>query len=201
MLSVLRGLMTRMKRRTARSAPDRELHGLSDIRAFFRTNRTPVYFVSPSAFNLLGIDRWLQNFFYVNYFDSFEGSHPRVFVPSERPPRDFESMEAINNYLLGHKEVVDWIHGRAPGGKATLVMCDGETEELATELGLEIIHPPAKLRRRLHSKIVTTQLGDEARVQTVPNALGRATSYDELIGLAGRPGLGSDLVVQTPYGD
>ena len=57
------------------------LRGISEIRAFFRTNPTPIYFISPTAFNLLGIDRWLRNFFYVNYFDSFEGSHPRVFVP------------------------------------------------------------------------------------------------------------------------
>src|SRR3954451_11436840 len=114
MLSVLRSVMTRMKRRTARSAPDGALHGLSDIRAFFRTNRTPVYFISPSAFNLLGIDRWLQGFFYVNYFDSFSGNHPQVFVPRERPPRDFESMEAINNYLLAHKEVIDFIGAHGP---------------------------------------------------------------------------------------
>jgi hypothetical protein len=63
----------------------RTLRGISEIRAFFRTNETPVDFLSPTAFNLLGIDRWLRNFFYVNYFDSFEGSHPRVFVPRERP--------------------------------------------------------------------------------------------------------------------
>ena len=61
------------------------LRGISEIRAFFRTNQTPIYFVSPTAFNLLGIDRWLRNFFYVNYFDSFEGSHPRVFVPEGAP--------------------------------------------------------------------------------------------------------------------
>ena len=63
------------------------LRGISEIRAFFRTNQTPIYFVSPTAFNLLGIDRWLRNFFYVNYFDSFEGNHPRVFVPQDAPVR------------------------------------------------------------------------------------------------------------------
>ena len=77
------------------------LRGISEIRAFFRTNQTPIYFVSPTAFNLLGIDRWLRNLFYVNYFDSFEGNHPRVFVPRERPYREFESMEDICNDLLG----------------------------------------------------------------------------------------------------
>ena len=50
------------------------LRGISEIRAFFRTNQTPIYFVSPTAFNLLGIDRWVRNLFYVNYFDSFEGT-------------------------------------------------------------------------------------------------------------------------------
>jgi hypothetical protein len=35
----------------------------------------------------------------------------------------------------------------------------------------------------------------------VPNALGRAANYDELLALASAAGLGDDLVVQTPYGD
>ena len=61
------------------------LRGISEIRAYFRTNPTPVYFVSPTPFNLLGIDRWLRNFFYVSYYDSFEGTHPRVFAPQDRP--------------------------------------------------------------------------------------------------------------------
>src|SRR3954449_1477434 len=90
------------------------LRGISEIRAFFRTNQTPVYFVSPTAFNLLGIDRWLRNFFYVNYFDSFDGDHPRVFVPRERPLREFGSMEDICNYLLGHKEVLERIEKNGP---------------------------------------------------------------------------------------
>jgi biotin carboxylase len=177
------------------------LHGISEIRAFFRTNRTPIYFVSPTAFNLLGIDRWLANFFYVNYFDSFEGSHPRVFVPKERPPREFESMEDICNYLLGHKEVLDRIQRGGPGGKAVFVMFDDDTEAAAAHAGLEIAHPSAELRHRLDSKIVTTQLGNEAGVPSAPNTLGRATSYAELTALAESAGLGDDLVVQTPYGD
>ena len=177
------------------------LRGLPEIRSYLRTNRTPVYFVSPSAFNLLGIDRWLQGFFYVNYYDSFEGNHPRVFVPTERPPREFQSMEDVNNYLLAHKEVVDFMGRRGPGGKATCVMFDAQTEELAGELGLEIVHPPAELRRRLDSKIVTTRLGEEAGAPSVPNVLGRAASYEELGALAAAAGLGEDLVVQTPYGD
>jgi biotin carboxylase len=177
------------------------LRGISEIRAFFRTNQTPIYFVSPTAFNLLGIDRWLRNFFYINYFDSFEGNHPRVFVPEERPYREFESMEDICNYLLGHKEVLDWVRGRGPGGKAVFVMFDEDTEAAAAEAGLDIAHPSAELRHRLDSKIVTTQLGNEAGVPSAPNVLVRAATYAELSALAESAGLGQDLVVQTPYGD
>jgi biotin carboxylase len=181
--------------------PTAPLRGISEIRAFFRTNQTPVYFVSPTAFNLLGVDRWLRNFFYVNYFDSFEGNHPRVFVPKERPNREFESMEDICNYLLEHKEVLDRLESRGGGGKAVFVMFDDETERAAAAAGLEMALPPAELRHRLDSKIVTTQLGDEAGVPSAPNTLGRATTYEELQALAETAGLGDDLVVQTPYGD
>ncbi len=177
------------------------LNGMADIRAFFRTNETPIHFVSPTAFNLLGLDRWVRNFFYVNYYDSFHGHHPRVFVPRERPPREFQSIEEICNYLLGHKEVVDFLDSKGRGGKATFVMFDEETERCASEAGLEIIHPPAALRKRLDSKIITTQIGNDADVPSVPNVLGRATDYGQLSELAKEAGLGVDLVVQTPYGD
>jgi biotin carboxylase len=186
---------------TAMSEPTATLRGISEIRAFFRTNQTPIYFISPTAFNLLGIDRWLRNFFYVNYFDSFEGNHPRVFVPQERPHREFESMEDVCNYLLAHKEVLDRIESRGGTGKAVFVMFDDDTERAAATAGLEVAHPSAELRHRLDSKIVTTQLGNEAGVPSAPNTLGRATSHEELVALAESAGLGDDLVVQTPYGD
>jgi biotin carboxylase len=177
------------------------LRGISEIRGFFRTNGTPIHFISPTAFNLLGIDRWVRNFFYVNYFDSFEGSHPRVSVPEERPHPEFESIEEICNYLLTHEQVLELVRSRGPRGKAVFVFFDEETETLAAQAGLEVALPSAELRHRLDSKIVTTQLGDEAGVPSVPNALGRASSYDELLALASAAGLGDDLVVQTPYGD
>ena len=80
-------------------------------------------------------------------------------------------------------------------------MFDDETEAAAAAAGLEIAHPSAELRHRLDSKIVTTQLGNEAGVPSAPNTLGRATTYEELMALAESAGLGDDLVVQTPYGD
>ena len=187
--------------RVASRSGTEPLRGIAAIRHFFRTNETPIYFVSATAFNLLGIDRWVRNFRFVNYFDSFDGTHPNVFVPSEREPRAFESIEEICNYLLGHKEVVDYVAHRGGGGKVLFLMFDEETEALAAELGLEVAFPPAELRHRMDSKIETTRLGDEAGVPSVPNTMGRATSYREVRELAASARLGDDLVIQTPYGD
>jgi biotin carboxylase len=176
------------------------LRGIAEIRSFFRTNETPVYFVSATAFNLLGIDRWVRNFGFVNYYDSFDGTHPSVFVPKEQSPREFSSIEEICNYLLAHKEVVDHVAERG-AGKVVFLMFDEETEELARELHLDVAFPSSALRHRLDSKIETTRLGNEAGVPSVPNVMGTGTTYGELLQLAGSAGLGEDLVVQTPYGD
>ena len=104
-------------RRAGGSAP---LIGIPAIRHFFRTNETPVYFVSATAFNLLGIDRWVRNFKFVNFCDSFDGWHPNVLVPKEQSSRAFSSIEEICNYLLGHKEVVDYVARTRPGWQGGL---------------------------------------------------------------------------------
>jgi biotin carboxylase len=179
----------------------RTLNGLSDVRAFFHTNTVPLYFISPTPFNLLGIDRWIRNFFYLTYFDSFEGTHSRVFVPRRRDRLDFDSMGDVCNHLLTDPETLEFIAGRGPGGKACFVMLDEETQGLARQAGLEVMHPSVELRNRLGSKTVMTRLADEAGVQSVPHVMGRAGSYDELLALAQSAGLGDDLVISIPYGN
>ena len=189
---------------TATSGPDqarRHLNGIAEIRTFFRTNQQPIYFVGPTAFNLLGIDRWVRNFQYIAYYDSWDGQHPRVFTPENRPYIEFESSEQINNYLLRDAEVREYLRRRGGVPMVAMVFFDAETEEICREQGYDLILPPDSLRRRLDSKIVTTQLGNEAGAPSVPNVLGKADSYAELTELASSGGLGTDLVVQTPYGD
>ncbi|OBJ52367.1 biotin carboxylase [Mycobacterium sp. 1423905.2] len=182
-------------------APDpRPLNGLSDVRAFFHTNKVPLYFISPTPFNLLGLDRWIRNFFYLTYFDSFEGVHSRVFVPRRRDRLDFGSMGDVCNHLLSDPETLEFIAGRGPGGKACFVMLDEETQALARQAGLEIMHPPVELRNRLGSKIVMTRLANDAGVPSVPHTIGRAGSYDELVTLAQNAELGDDLVISIAYG-
>src|SRR5947207_14103024 len=80
------------------------LRGIPEIRRFFRTQTTPVYFVSATAFNLLGMDRWVRALHYVNYYDSLDGHHPRVFVPLDSPDRTLDTIEESCNHLLPHKE-------------------------------------------------------------------------------------------------
>ena len=179
----------------------RQLNGIAEIRTFFRTNSQPIYFVGPTAFNLLGIDRWVRNFQYIAYYDSWDGPHPRVFTPENRPYVEFESCEQINNYLLRDAEVREHLRRRGGAPMVAMVFFDAETEAICREQGYTLILPSDSLRRRLDSKIVTTQLGNEAGAPSVPNVLGHAGSYVELRTLAKEAGLGADLVVQTPYGD
>ncbi|MBU3684959.1 MAG: biotin carboxylase [Mycobacteriaceae bacterium] len=183
----------------------RGLKGISEIRTFFRTNDQPIFFIGPTGFNLLGIDRWVRGFEYIVYYDSWDGAHPRVFAPTSKPYVEFNSSEEINNYLLRDAEVQRFIESRcsATGARpmVAMVFFDEETEQICDELDYELILPKDSLRRHLDSKIVTTRLGEEAGAPSVPNVLGRADSYAELSKLATEAGLGSDLVVQTPYGD
>ncbi len=160
----------------ASSNPKRVLRGVSDIRRFFHRNDTPVYFISATNFNLIGIDEWVRNFRYINYIDCFDGHHPHVFVPQETPHRPFTCIEEINNYLLEHKEVVDYVKGRREGGKALFLFFDEQTEALCKELGLELCFPPDTLRRMVDDKISATRIANRAGVESVPNVLAKAQS-------------------------
>jgi biotin carboxylase len=182
-------------------AMGRRLSGISEIRGFFRTNTTPVYFFGPTAFNLLGIDRWVRNFSYVAYYDSWDGGHPRVFSPKHKPYVRFGSGEEINNYLLQDPEVRAFIASRGGHPKVAMVFFDEETERICADLGYDLILPSHALRRRLDSKIVTTMLGNEAGVRSVPNVIVQVDTWATLVHVAVDAGLGTDLVVQTAYGD
>jgi hypothetical protein len=188
-----------LERRPAVATTRPMLAGIAEIRRYFRSSDAPVYFVSATAFNLLGMDRWVRGFRFVNYYDSFDGTHPNVFVPRERSPRAFESIEEICNYLTCAQG------GRRPcarpsraGGVSHVRRGDRGSRPAAGARGGV---PSAALRHRLDSKIATDRLADDAGVPSVPNVLGRAATYSELCALAASAGLGSDLVVQTPYGD
>ncbi|MDX1604895.1 MAG: biotin carboxylase [Candidatus Competibacterales bacterium] len=177
------------------------LKGISDIRRHFHRNERPMFFISATNFNLLGMDEWVRGFKYVSYIDSYDGRHPNLFVPDEIPHPEFESIEDINNYLLEHKAVIDYIKAQGERPVALFLMFDETTEALARELDLEIWFPPAALRRRCDNKMETVRIGDKAGVPSVPNALARIDSYERLRQVCAEHGLGDDVVIQTAFGD
>lgn len=201
----------RRPRRTPRTGPHTigrsgftKLKNISEIRHYFRTSEAPVFFVGATAFNLLGLDRWVRGFSYIAYYDSWDGVHPRVFTPSHKPHVEFESGEDINNWLLRNHEVRAHIEQRTPPGmrpQIVMVFFDEETERICEELDYELILPSHALRERLDSKIVTTQIADSVGVPSVPNVLTRVENWDELVKITEKAGLGQDLVIQTAYGD
>ncbi len=185
-------------------ARKRALRNMSEVRHFFRTNDVPIYFLGATPFNLLGLDRWVRNFSYITYYDPWDGAHPRMFTPSFKPYADFDSGEQINNWLLENAEVRAFIASRALPGvrpKIAMVFFDEETETICEELGYDLILPSAELRTRLDSKMVTTRLGNEVGVPSVPNTMATVEDYADLTKVAADAALGSDLVVQTAYGD
>lgn len=181
------------------------LRNMSEIRTFFRANDTPIFFVGPTAFNLLGVDRWVRNFSFISYYDSWDGYHPRVFSPGEIEHEPFTSGEDINNYLLQHPDVRAHIAARSRQAgvrpKVAMVFFDEETERICEEEGYDLILPSHALRQHLDSKLTTTMLGNEAGAPSVPNVLTTVSSYADLVEQADAAGLGDDLVLQLAYGD
>lgn len=179
------------------------LETISDIRQFFLSNETPIYFISATNFNLLGIDEWVKNLKFISHIDCFEGQHPNLFSPKVEMPHDeFTSVEDINNYLLQHPEVQQYIASRAVNGnvgKALFLMFDEKTEALAKAIGLDVCFPSAPLRAALDNKVNTNRVAEKAGVPCVPYVLSKVKDYDDLCKVAKH--LGTDLVIQTPYGD
>lgn len=179
----------------------KELKNISEIRRFFHRNEEPIYFVSATNFNLLGIDEWCKNFKYICYIDTYDGRHPNVFCPTEQPHAEFQSIEDINNYLLQHKEVIDLVKRRGGKPKFVFLMFDEQTERLAKELGGEVWFPKAKLRTSMDNKIETVRIGNKAGVSSVPNALSEVKDYAHLQAICDKAKLGHDLVLQSAFGD
>src|SRR5665213_1545672 len=177
------------------------IRNVSDLRVVMHRNERPIYFISATNFNLLDIDQWVRNFRFVSYIDCFDGRHPKVMVPSKQAHAEFESIEDMNNYLLQHKDVVDEILRRGGRPVATFLMFNEKTGDICKELGIEIWFPKASLRARCDNKMETVRIGNKAGVASVPNTLGPAKTFQDLMESAKLAGIGTDLVVQTAFGD
>ena len=86
-------------------------------------------------------------------------------------------------------------------GRAIFLFFDERIEAICQSLNLEIVLPKSSLVREIDSKIVTTEIGNQAGVHSVPNVLTHISSYTELQCVAREGGLGERWVVQTAHGD
>ncbi len=175
---------------------------LSDIKRHFAENEVPVYFLSASNFNMLGMHDWVRNWLNINLLDCFDGGHPQVLCVADNHQQVFQGIEDINRYLLNSSMVRSHLEqAKEKNGQAVFLFFDEPIEALCAALGLHILLPEHGLVREIDSKIVTTEIGNEAGVYSVANALASVSCYAELQEIARDAKLGSRLVVQTAYGD
>ncbi|MGY6648513.1 biotin carboxylase [Wenyingzhuangia sp. IMCC45574] len=185
------------------NTPTKTLQGIEEIKRFFKENETPIYFISATNFNLTGIDKWVNNFNFITYIDSYDGALPNLFSPkNEAPHEEFTCIEDINNYLLSHPEVIAHIDQKevnGEAGKALFLMFDRKTEQLANILGLDVCFPSSDLRISLDHKVNTNRIAEKAGVACVPYVLSKVKSFEHLRAISKE--LGDKLVIQTPFGD
>lgn len=177
------------------------LKSFDDVKQYFRDLKTPIYFVSPTSFNLLGLDQWIPSLKYINFIDTYDGKNPNSYIPTQSGTPVFNHLEEINTYLLGHKECFDLIAAQTIKPQIIFLFFNEELEELCRSLDCKILLPDYKLVQHVDSKLVTTRLGNEANVPSVPNVLAKVESFSKLKDLARVHHLGNKWVIQTAYGD
>ncbi|TXT37518.1 MAG: biotin carboxylase-like protein [Comamonadaceae bacterium] len=185
--------------------PSITLHTLADIKAHFASNTRPLFFVSASNFNMLGMHEWVKDWHNINLLDCFDGQHPCALVIPDDHAQVFESIEDVNRYLLASpvtREAIAQVQAStAEPCQALFLFFDEQIEAMCQALKLNIVLPKNALVREIDSKIVTTEIGNAAGVASVPNVLAHVGSYAELEQLAEQADLGQRWVVQTAYGD
>lgn len=181
------------------------LHTQADIKAHFANHPRPLFFVSASNFNMLGLHQWVKHWHNINLIDCFDGSHPSVLVVANDHSREFAGIEDVNHYLLGSpsaRELMAQVQAKTgQRGQALFLFFDEQIEQVCQQLELDIVLPKNSLVRQIDSKIVTTEIGNAAGVASVPNLLAHVGSYAQLEQLATQAGLGPRWVVQAAYGD
>ena len=185
-----------------------KITSIADVKEYFSNLDTPHYFVSATNFNLMNLEKWVKNWHNINFVDCYDGTNPSVMLPNKLGTPVFESIEAINSFLLGHMEVAAKVeyekkkHSKdAEQGKVIFLFFDEILEEICSSLDLKVCLPPTKLVKKIDNKITTTEIGNEAGVASVPNALEKVSSYESLKEISARHKLGDSLVVQSAYGD
>jgi hypothetical protein len=195
-----------MDQLTSINSQQQSLLSIDEIRAFFKSNTTPIYLVGPTCFHLIGVEQWIPKLNFISHIDSFDGQCKHIFTPKETiRHEEFKSVVDVNNYLLSHPEVIDFINNNGkPGdnGRVLFLKFNRQTEILAKKLHLKCCFPDSKTRNYLDNKLNTSAIAERADVPCVPNILAKVNSYAHLKPISSS--LGTDLAIQTPfenYGD
>ena len=151
---------------------------ISDLQLMFHRNERPIYFISATNFNLLGMDRWVNRFRYINYIDCF-GRTPSECVRAA-------GIAACGIRIhRGHQQLPAAAQGRDRHDRASRRQAGGHVpdvrrrrpEALAKNWAWRVWFPPAALRTRCDNKMETVRIGNKAGVHSVPNALEKVDSY------------------------
>jgi hypothetical protein len=133
----------------------------------------------------LGADEWIKGFKFITYIDCFDGLHPNLMSPkTEEPHEEFQSIEDINNYLLTHSEVRDYIESRREAGRpakrssSCSMRRPKRWRRSRTGGDLPV---PAKMRSWLDNKVNTNRVAEKAGVPCVPYVLHPVKNFDHLM--------------------
>jgi hypothetical protein len=176
---------------------------IKQAKEYFKDQDNSFYFVSASNFNLMPIHKWVNNWFNVNIIDSYHGKNKSVLLPKYSTTPIFENIEQINQFLLGNKDIVEHIKEQQKIGAANVMFLfyNEELEETASSLDVNKIMPDNILVKSIDNKITTTEIGNSVDVPSVPNALTKISSYENLCEVQEKHNLSTDVVIQTAYGD
>ena len=180
------------------------LKTINDIKHYFTNDPQACYFVSASNFNLMMMSHWIKNWFNVNFIDCYDQRNPSVILPEYEEQPVFNDIEGINQFLLGNKKIVEHIrqHNSADSpARVMFLFYDEALEKMVKSLDMTLIMPPNRLVKKIDNKITTTEIGNSVNVPSVPNALVKISGYTELQAVIKQYDLGSDVVIQTAYGD
>lgn len=184
--------------------PKRILNSIADVKRYFAENETPYYFISATNFNLMSMHEWVKGWQNINLVNCFDGRHPQVAIVDDDHSHVFESIEDINQYLLNSSKAHALFNEnkeKNSKGMAVFLFFNEQLELICQSLSIDIVLPKNSLVREIDSKIVTTEIGNQAGVHSVPNVLAKVSSYANLRKLTKKAGLGERWVVQTAYGD
>jgi hypothetical protein len=179
-----------------------KLDNFETIKQFFSTLKQKYLFVSPTNFNVLGMEKWVKNWKSINLIDVFDGHNSSVMLPNTNHFPVFKDIEDVNAFLLNQENTIQYLKSDK-NQKVNIIFLffSPELEAQCKALNATVILPEHHLVKKVDSKIVTTQIGNKADVQSVPNCLGKIANYLELLDMAEQNHLGRDWVVQLPYGD